>query len=224
MTIARPVRLLSALALVAGLSLPAVALASGRGGTAPVPKREVRPHFVSGIVATAPATTTAPTTMTVTTVGGINVTVAVSTTTKIVRRYNGASALAEISAGDEVYAWGSFDPTSTATFDAVRIKDWSIQRAYTRVNGVVTGLSSGGVTLDVGKGRAKLSPYRHGETIYVDFSATTVVVSGSVTVTVSDVVTGTHIMALGLFDRVSKHLKADRVRILSDGHDLDRRH
>ena len=168
---------------------------------------------------TEPVTTTVPATLTVQ-AGSTTVTVTVPATTKFVRRYNGRSSLDELTAGDRITAWGSFENGSPTTFDAQRIKDWSIQRAYTRVVGSVATVQNGVVTLRVARGRSVHNPYWHGEDVRVTLSSSTIVMSGPVTVTVDAVQPGVRVLVMGLYDRASRSLRADRVRILG-GH---RRH
>jgi hypothetical protein len=230
MTITRSLRPLAAAALAAGLVLPAAASAAGHtgGGKHAGEHDGVRHassysghqrHKVDGVVQTVSGTT-APTTLTVQ-AGSTTVTVTVAATTKYERRYNGPSSLDEFAAGDRITAWGSFDKGSPTTFDAQRIKDWSIQRAYTRVVGSVAAVQNNGlVTLRVARGRNVHSPYWHGEDVSVTLSPSTRVMSGSVTATVDAVQPGVRVLVMGLYDRVSRSLRADRVRILS-GH---RRH
>jgi hypothetical protein len=146
--------------------------------------------------------------------GNTTTTVTVAATTKFGRRYNGPSSLDEFSAGDRITAWGSFEKSSTTTFDAQRIKDWSIQRAYTRVVGSVATVQNGVVTLRVARGRSVHSPYWHGDDVRVTLSSSTIVMSGSVTVTVDAVQPGVRVLIMGLYDRASRSLRADRVRIL----------
>jgi hypothetical protein len=144
--------------------------------------------------------------------------VTVAATTKVVRRYNGLSSLDELTVGDRITAWGSFDKGRPTTFDAQRLKDWSIQRAYTRVVGsVVAPVQNGVVTLRVARGRTVHSPYWHGEDVGATLSSSTIVMSGSITVTVDAVQPGVRVLVMGLYDRASQSLRAYRVRILS-GH------
>src|SRR5437763_5494675 len=194
MTIARFVRSLAAAALAAGLVLPAAASASGRPGGHPGGHGNVRHtssgghrygirrHTVDGILM-ALSGTTVPATLTVQS-GSTTITVTVPTTPTVVRRYGGPSGLDEFTVGDRITAWGSFEAGSTTTFDARRIKDWSIQRAYARVVGRVQAVQGDGVTLRVARGRGVHSPYWHGEEVYVTLSSSTLFMSGPVTVTV----------------------------------------
>ena len=225
---ARPYRLLAAAALLVALAAPAaVSAAGGNGhhngriwlgngghGRQRGAGSQVRPHLVSGIV-TSIGGATAPTTLTVQTVGGLTINVTVPASTTVVRRYGGPSGLDEMVAGDRVSVWGSFEPGSS-TFDAVRIKDWSIQRVDSRVVGLVQSAANNGAVVLVGRHEhGRRNPYYHGETVQVTFTASTVVMSGSMTVTVAAVQPGLRIVAMGTYDRIGHTLTATRVRILS---------
>jgi hypothetical protein len=221
---------LAAAALAAGLVLPAAASASGHPGNAGKHDGKhngVRHassysghqrHTVDGVLETMSGTTsstTVPATLTVQTASGTTVTVTVSATTKFVRHYNGHSGLDELTAGDRITADGSFEKGSSTTFDARRIKDWSIQRAYTRVVGSVAAVQNGVMTLRVARGRSRHSPYWHGEGVWVTLSSSTIVMAGSSTVTVDAVQPGVRVLVMGVYDRASRSLRAGRVRILS---------
>jgi hypothetical protein len=144
----------------------------------------------------------------------MTVTVTVRATTKYVHRYNGPSRLDELAAGDHIIAYGSFKNGSTTTFDAQRIKDSSIQRAYTRVVGSVATVKNGIVTLHVARDRSKDSPYRHGDDVWITLPSSAIVASGSVAVRVKALYPGEHILALGVYDRASRSLLVARMRIL----------
>ena len=78
-------------------------------------------------------------------------------------------------------------------------------------------MQNGVVTLRVARGRSRHSPYWHGENVWVTLSSSTIVMSGSVTVTVDAVQPGVRVLVMGLNDRASRSLRAGRVRILG-GH------
>ena len=224
MTITRSLRPLAAAALAAGLVLPAAASAAGHPSGKHDGKHDgVRHtssysghqrHTVDGVLQTM-SSTTVPATLTVQTASGTTVTVTVPATTTFVRRYNGRSSLDEATAGDRITADGGFEKGSTTTFDARRIKDRSIQRAYTRVVGSVAAVQNGVVTLHVARGRSEHSPYWHGEAVWVTLSSSTIVMAGSSTVTVDAVQPGVRVLVMGVYDRASRALSAGRVRILN---------
>jgi hypothetical protein len=226
MTLTRSLRPLAAAALAAGLVLPVAASASGYpGGTgrhddlrhddslrhASSYSGHQR-HTVDGVLRRISGTTM-PAKLTVQ-AGSMTVTVTVPTTTKFVRRYNGRSSLDELTAGDRIIAYGAFKNGSITTFDAQRITDWSIQRAYTRVVGSVATVQNGVVTLRVARGRSEHSAYRHGEDVWVTLPSSAIVASGSGAVAVKAVRPGERVLVLGLYDRASRSLRAGRVRIL----------
>jgi hypothetical protein len=157
--------------------------------------------------------TTVPATLTVQ-AGRMTVSVTMPATTTIVRRYNGRSSLDELMAGDRIIAYGSFKNGSTTTFDAQRIQDWSIQRAYTRVVGSVATVQNGVVTLRVARDRSEHSAYWHGDDVWVTLPSSAIVMSGAVAVRVNAVHPGVRVVVLGLYDRASHSLRAGRVRIL----------
>ena len=219
MTITRSLRPLAAVALAAGLVLPAAVSAAGHPGAGKHDGEHdgVRHassysghqrHKVDGVVQTSGTATLIVQT------GSTTTTVTVAATTKFGRRYNGPSSLDEFSAGDRITAWGSFEKSSTTTFDAQRIKDWSIQRAYTRVVGSVATVQNGVVTLRVARGRSVHSPYWHGDDVRVTLSSSTIVMSGPVTGTLDAVQPGVRVLVMGVYDRASRSLRAGRVRIL----------
>jgi hypothetical protein len=84
----------------------------------------------------------------------------------------------------------------------------------TVVIGCVAAVQNGVVTLRVACGRSVHSPYRHGEDAWVTLSSATIVMSGSATGTLDAVQPGVRVLVMGLYDRASRSLRADRVRIL----------
>jgi hypothetical protein len=226
MTITRSLRPLAAAALAAGLVLPVAASASGSPGG---PGRHDglrhddglrhassysghQRYMVDGILRRISGTTVPATLMVQ--AGSMTVSVTVPATTTFVRRYNGHSGLDELTAGDRIIAYGSFKNGSTTTFAAQRIKDWSIQRAYTRVVGSVATVQNGIVTLRVARGRSEHSPYWHGEDVWVTLPSSAIVMSGSGAVRGNAVQPGVRVLVMGVYDRASRSLRAGRVRIL----------
>jgi hypothetical protein len=83
---------------------------------------------------------TAPTTMMVERSPNTpEITVAISPTTTLVRRFNGPADLSQFSAGDQVHVIGT--GTAATTITATEVKDNSIQVAYTQINGRVLSIS-----------------------------------------------------------------------------------
>jgi hypothetical protein len=226
MTLTRSLRPLAAAALAAGLVLPVVASASASSGGAgrhdglrhddslrhTSSYSGQQRHMVDGILRRLSGMTV-PARLTVR-AGRMTVSVTVPATTKLVRRYNGRSSLDELMAGDRIIAYGSFKNGSTTTFDAQRIQDWSIQRAYTRVVGSVATVQNGIVTLRVARDRSEHSAYWHGDDVWVTVPSSALVMSGAGAVRVNVVRPGVRVVVLGLYDRASRSLRAGRVRIL----------
>lgn len=164
--------------------------------------------------------TTAPTSLQVVTAQGITMTVNVSTTTQIVRRYNGQSALDELSAGDKIGVSGSMSGTTTIT--ATTLKDVTIQRAFTRNVGRITAISSDMTRLTVRVLRDSRAqghnPFDEGSTIYVAVTPTmTVTLADGSQGTVQDSLSpGLVITTLGVFNRNSHSFgDVSRIRVWS---------
>jgi hypothetical protein len=67
------------------------------------------------------------------------ISVLISPTTTLVRRFNGPADLSQFSAGDQVHVTGT--GTAATTITATEVKDNSIQVAYTQINGRVLYIS-----------------------------------------------------------------------------------
>lgn len=216
-------RIVAALALTATLIMPASAFAARHGGRHDQAGGQTGRHglfqrraarrkvTISGTLLSLNGTT-APTSLSLQT-KGVTVTVMVAGTTALLRRYNGRSNLAEFSPGDQLSVRGSYEAGSTTTFDALNIKNKSIQHAFTDVLGQVQSVANGTATLAVAHGRGFFSPYRHSGTIQVTFTSATIVMSGAVTSTVDAIQPGLNVIAMGLYDRHTQTLRAARVRI-----------
>jgi hypothetical protein len=135
-------------------------------------------HFITGRLVFEPSTTP-PTFVNVRLGNGVVISVTVSTSTTILRRYDGPSNLGELALGDSLQLTGSFEQLNAHTFDASKIEDVSQQVAYTgamvRLSSLLAGNMFGqGVVIHRDSG--DLSPYRYGEVINLLFTGTTVVV------------------------------------------------
>ena len=188
---------------------------------------------IQGYLTAAPSATTGTVTLTVQTRyhGQISVVVNANSAspTKIVRRYNGASALDEMSANDVLQVTGT--TVTTTTINATYIKDMSIQVAYTRLAGMVTAVSSNAVAVVAEKQKGK-APFASGENIRLPIGAGTEVISGTsvVTGTTSTLAVNDTVLALGVYNRVGHKFNSTfRIRILKhalpkpqgNGHLLD---
>jgi hypothetical protein len=170
---------------------------------------------------TSPTGPTVPATLKVQ-AGDTPITVIVATTTKIVGGYGGRSSLDEFAPKDRISAQGSFETSkpgsTTRIFNARWIKDWTIQRAYTRVVGRVLSVSKSSppnsLTLQVARGGSRHSPYQPNQQVAVDLtSATLKIVWGSVPVKVDALHQDMRIVVMGVY-RTQSTLRATRVRIL----------
>jgi hypothetical protein len=226
MTFACSRRSLVAMALAAGLVLPVAASAAGPGGNSdghqtptagshqrPSTSRPTSRHQVSGILTgmTGMNGTTVPTMPAALTVqaGSTPIIVTVPATTTVVRGYGGHASLDEFAPNDRISAQGSFQPGSTTTFNARWIKDWSVQ-AHSRVVGNVLSLQSNGLTLQVARRGSQRS-----QPMTVNLTSSTLLVSGTVTVTVSALQPGMRVLAMGGYNRTQSTMRASRVRVLS---------
>ena len=226
MTFACSRRSLAALVLAASLVLPVSASAAsprpspgpGGGHHTPTAGSRQRPsisrHQVSGILTgiTGSNGTTVPTLPAALTVkaGSTAIIVTVPATTTVVRGYGGPSSLDEFAEGDRIVAQGAFQ-TSTA-FIARRIMDLSVQ-ARSRVVGNILSVQTGqtnSLTLQAARrGNQSSQP------MTVTLTSSTLLVSGTVTVTVSALQPGMRVLAMGTYNRTQSTMRASRVRVLS---------
>lgn len=173
---------------------------------------------ISGTLQPGFATTT-PATLTVLTPYRGLVTVNVDSNTTIVRRYNGASALDEFSPGDRIAVVGAMSGTTLA---ATGLKDFTIQKAFTRNYGVITAMNSDDTQLTVrvltDRHAGSNTPFGHGQLIYLSVTpAMSVTLSDGSTGTVSDNLdVGMNIVSLGTFNRHSRTMQSvARIRVVT---------
>jgi len=161
--------------------------------------------------------------LTLTANGGASITVNVSSTTKIVRLYNGVSALDELAPGDALLVQGTTE--NTGTIDATWIKDQSIQRKDTRLVGTLQSVGAMTATVMVVRDEHGPTPFGLGQTLTLDIGTATKVISSTGTGT--SVYTGTagmpilsgdlggKVTVLGVYDRVQNAFTTvDRIRLL----------
>jgi hypothetical protein len=159
---------------------------------------------------------------------GVSYTVNVSSTTKIVRLYNGASALDELSPGDALQVWGT--TVSTNTINAVLIKDESIQRAYTRMAGTIDAVSGSVVSATVTTDLASTAkaPFAVGQVLALNVGPSTnvisptatglSVISGTAALTTLSASVGQTVTVLGVYDRVHQDFTSVfRIRLFKPG-------
>jgi hypothetical protein len=148
-----------------------------------------------------------PTSLTVL-AGHTAIAITVPATTTVVRGYGGPSSLDEFALGDRVIAQGSFKPGSTTSFIARRITDWSVQ-AHSRVVGNVLSVVGLPDSFTLRRGSQYSQP------MTVTLTSSTLIVSGTITVTASALQPGMHVLALGVYNRTQSTMRASRVRVLS---------
>ena len=171
-----------------------------------------------GYLTAAPTSTSAPATLTVQTERRGQISVAVTASTKIVRRYNGPSGLDELAANDVLEIRGH--TTAPGMVTATWIRDVSIQVAYTRLVGQVTAVTPNSVAVVVQRDRSGRAPFASGQNLTLPVGASTQVVSGTtvLTGTTSALAVGNRITALGVFNRVANAFQSTfRIRILGTG-------
>jgi len=209
--------LTTCLALTGLLLLPSAVQAHGRGGQGPLGHQHGQPihrvvrhlRTLTGRVVSINDTAT-PVSLTLRAGNRALVTISVSSTTRFLRRYGGASTFDEILVGDHLSVWGSFEAGGRSAFDALRIQNLSIQRAWVRVEGRVASVTADGAFLSFhGSGR-----FQRNHITAITFSPTVVVMSGPATTTVAAIQPGMHILVLGLYDRKARVVHAERIRIL----------
>ena len=171
-------------------------------------------HGYQGYLTAAPASTAAPTTLTVQTRFDGVITVTVTPATVIVRHYNGPSGLDELNANDVLQIQGT--TTAPGMVTATRIRDLSIQAAYTRLVGQVTAVTPTSVSVVVRRDIPG-APFVTGSHLTLPVGASTQVISGTAATTGSTaaITVGARITALGVFNRVAHNFQETfRIRIL----------
>jgi len=140
------------------------------------------------------------------------VSVTISSGTIFVRRYNGASALDELSLNDSLTISGAFATGSTTVFTAARVKDLSIQEAATRAVLIITTVNTAtntftGTVLHEASSRA--TPFSVGATVTVTVSASGVPMTKImmwsngklVPTTIANLQAGQKVTVLGVYNR-----------------------
>jgi len=177
----------------------------------------VKPHPVTytGYLTMVPVTTTAPVSLTIQTPHDGQVTVAVDTSAKIVRRFNGASSLDELGVNDVLQVQGV--STAPGVVAATLIRDTSIQEAYTLLVGLVTAVTPTSVSVVVQRDASGRSPFSYGQNLTLPVGPSTQVISGTTTTTGSTglIAVGARITALGVFNRIGHGFQSTfRIRVL----------
>ncbi len=161
--------------------------------------------------------TTAPAALTVQTQRHGTVTVNVTASTLIVRRYNGvAASLAELSPNDRLSIVGKY--LGNNTYSATIIKDFTIQRAYTFMVGQVSGVNGNTLTVTVqanGPHHAT-NPFTIGQSITVNTAGAAVTLANGTAGAASAIGQGTRIAVAGVYNRkAGGFTTVYRIRVLS---------
>lgn len=163
---------------------------------------------LQGYLIAAPLTTTVPVVLLVQTRTQGIYQVAVSSTTRVVRRYGALSGLDELAANDVLQIHGQ--KTGSGAFTATLIRDNTLQAADTRLVGLVTSVSATSVSVIVEKDLKGQAPFSVGTNMTLPVGATTTVISGTTiqTGTTTLLTAGAEVLALGTFDRISHSFTA----------------
>ena len=141
----------------------------------------------------------------------------ISTSTELLRRYDGKSSLSEFSVGDYVAIRGTLDTTAAAaTVNAKIIRDYSIQKRNVDFSGTVSSIDARGQNF-------VLTTNGHGnQTIFVSFA--TVVKKGGATTTFGTIAVGDRIThAAGVWNYLNNTMQAVRVDIYQNTALLNKR-
>lgn len=146
--------------------------------------------------------TTVPAVFTVT-AGATTYTVNVSTTTKIVRKFNGTSDLGEFTVGDSIQVTGRLSNDVANTIDATKIKDLSIQRVGGTFKGAVVATFCSG----------NYFTFKPDERVQqtVNLSTTTKLTRGGTKITCAELVAGERAKVIGVWNTTNNTIAADRV-------------
>ena len=139
--------------------------------------------------------------------GASPITVSLSPTAVIVRRYNGKSSFGELSVKDliTVAPLKALGQTAAPVL-ATRIKDFSIQVAYTQIAGTITGITSdlSQVTLTVTATKGhNVAAFMVGQSVTLDLTSATPVFLGKTAGTTASLKVGMTVRTFGLSDSVT---------------------
>jgi hypothetical protein len=138
------------------------------------------------------------------------ITVSLSPTAVIVRRYNGKASFGELSVNDliTVAPLKALGQTAAPVL-ATRIKDFSIQVAYTQIAGTITGitgitpaLSQVTLTVTATKGH-NVAAFMVGQSVTLDITSVTPVFLGKTAGTTASLKIGMTVRTFGLSDSVT---------------------
>ncbi len=193
---------LTLVAMLAFVLVPNVLYAAENTLTAdPISSAVPNSITITGILA-AMSGVSAPATLTVT-VGATTYTVEVTTSTKIVRKFNGVSDGGEMMVGDILEVKGVLSDATANLITANKIKDISVQRAGGTFKGAI-------VTLDCTNNKFTFKPNeRQQQTVYI--SSTTKIIRGGEKIACTDLNNGEKALVIGLWRQASKRIDADRI-------------
>jgi len=175
-------------------------------------------HQLNVRLLTEPLTTTLPQTVTVRIDDGPVARLVISSTTAIVRRYDGKADVSQLERGDVLTLAGSFEQRPVLVFDATSIEDNSQQDAFTGALVKLDALTYDATTTTAA-GRATIlingshAPYHRGQIVAVVFStATTVTKRGDQPGALSDLTGLSYLAVSGRYDRYTHVLYVSRAQ------------
>lgn len=137
----------------------------------------------------------------------VNWTVNTASSTQLMRRYDGASSLAEFAVGDYISFSGPLNgATSQATVNATLVKDYSIQAgSHATFSGTVSSVVASTTSFMLGT--------KSNGTVTVNTSPSTVIKQGSATATFSAITAGQTVRAEGVWNNRTNTLSAQTIVI-----------
>ncbi len=129
-------------------------------------------------------------------------TVNVTSSTRIVRKYQGPSSLEEFVVGDDLRVWGTLTGT---TIDATKLKNYSIQRVGGTFWGTILSIDSAASTFVLD------ARGRDDQTVVV--RSTTKIFQGNRAGVFADLSTGQTVRVIGVWRKSAKQVLADRILI-----------
>ncbi len=143
--------------------------------------------------------------------------VIVDPSTELLRRYDGASSLAEFTVGDYVAVKGSLDGVgATPSVRATIVRDYSIQKKNASFSGTVS-------SVDAAQSSFVLATQNRGN-ILVSVSSSTVIKEGGASAAFSAIQAGKRItLASGLWNNLTNTMQASKVEIYQNKALLEKR-
>lgn len=207
---------LGALATAALLSIGTMGAAPAAHAAAPQATLKL-----TGVLQAGFATTTPTTIQILSASSPTPISVTVNTNTTVVRRYNGASSLAEFSPGDRLGVEGTM---SNGVMNATIVKDFTIQAGFTFNVGTITNIKSLdanttqlAVRVVANVHHKVIHPFHAGQFVNMNVSnAMTVTLSDGSAGRVSDLAPGLQIATVGVYNRESRtFISVARMRVVT---------